>query len=232
VPAYSDPGKVQEGPDVWHAPDGERVLAAGEWALVRAGLGLAWDAVELARAAGTADATGLPVFDALQPGQQIALLAQVGAALSDPEVPAPPLTAATEGALAAVFALLRAWLEAELEGAVGGRDPAHVRGLLLGAVGQAAGRDGPLPEPTEADVPEWELLFEEVEARLFWDTDYELGDAFLDLPPDAGHEQLDQHGIDPDYFTAVPDDPDDEGLNAARRVLAGLTGRPISPNRP
>jgi hypothetical protein len=31
------------------------------------------------------------------------------------------------------------------------------------------------------------------------------------------------HGIDPDYFLAVPDDPDYAGLEAARRTLAELT---------
>ena len=44
--------------------------------------------------------------------------------------------------------------------------------------------------PGHQDV--WDLLIEEVEARLFWDADWEMGDVFLDL-----------HGIDPDYFTAV-----------------------------
>lgn len=53
-------------------PDGDRVLAAGEWALARAGLGLTWDAVEIAREAGTGDATGVRAFDVLRPGQQVA----------------------------------------------------------------------------------------------------------------------------------------------------------------
>ena len=206
---------------MWHAPDDDRVLTAGEWALARAGLGLAWDAVEIADEAGTGAATGVRAFDVLQPGQQVALLAQVGTALSDPATPAPPLTAATEGALAAVFAQLRAWLEVELDTG----ETTECRRLILGAVGEAAGRDGPLPEPTESDQGEWELLFEEVEGRLFWDTDYELGDVFLDLPPQAARADLALHGIDPDYFLAVPDDPDDEGLAAARRTLTELTGR-------
>jgi hypothetical protein len=182
---------------------------------------LAWDAVEIADESGTGDATGVPVFDVLQPGQQVALLAQVGTALSDPASPAPPLTAATEGALAAVFAQLRAWLEVELYDA----DKAECRRLILGAVGDAAGRDGPLPEPTESDHNEWELLIEEVEARLFWDADWEMGDVFLDLPPKEVRADLMLHGIDPDYFLAMPDDPGNDGLAAARRMLAELTGR-------
>src|SRR4051794_34540914 len=99
---------------MWRTPDGDRVLTPGERELVRAGLALAWDAVEIAAEASTGDATGVRVFDVLQPGQQVALLAYVGTALSDPAVAAPPLTAATEGAVAAAFAQLWAWLEVEL----------------------------------------------------------------------------------------------------------------------
>jgi hypothetical protein len=167
------------------------------------------------------------VFDALQPGQQVALLAQVGTALSDPAAPAPPLTAATEGTLAAVFAQLRAWLETELYDG----EKAECRRLLLGAVGDAAGRDGPLPAETEPDAGEWELLIEEVEARLFWDADWEMADVFLDLPPEEARADLALHGIDPDYFTAVPDDPEGDGLAVARRTLAELTGREADAGR-
>ena len=49
---------------MWRTPDGDGVLAPGEWALVRAGLELTWDAVEVAREAGAGDATGVRVFDA------------------------------------------------------------------------------------------------------------------------------------------------------------------------
>jgi hypothetical protein len=55
-----------------------------------------------------------------------------------------------------------------------------------------------------------------------------MADDFLDLPPEAVEAQLDYYGIDRDYFTAVPDDLDDKGLEAARQLLADLTerGRP------
>jgi hypothetical protein len=66
-------------------------------------------------------------------------------------VRAPPLTAATEGASAAVLALVRAWLEMEPDGSAGDGDAADVRRLPLRAVGQAAGRDGPPPESSEPD---------------------------------------------------------------------------------
>src|SRR5207245_4716572 len=130
--------------------------------------------------------------------QQVALLAQVGPALSDPSVPAPPLTAATEGALAAVLAQVRTDLEMELDA----RDSTECRRLILAAVGDVAGRDGPLPEPTAADWDEWEMLIEEVEARLVWDADWEMADVFLDRQPEEARGDLVLHGIGPDYFLA------------------------------
>jgi hypothetical protein len=56
-----------------------------------------------------------------------------------------------------------------------------------------------------------------------------MADVFLDLPPEETRADLALHGIEPDYFTAVPDDPDDAGLAAARRALAELTGREADP---
>jgi hypothetical protein len=207
---------------MWHTPAGDRVLTPGEWALVRAALGLAWDTVETAADAGDEEATGVRAFDALQPGQQVALLALVGKALSDPTVVAPPLTAATEGAAAAVLAQVREWL---LGNELADTDRTECRRLILAAVGEVVGRDHPLPALTDTDPDEWELLIDEVEARLLWDTDYALGDLFLDRSPDEVRPEMAMHGIEDDYFTAVPDDPDHAGLEAARRALAELTGR-------
>jgi hypothetical protein len=53
-----------------------------------------------------------------------------------------------------------------------------------------------------------------------------MGDVSLDLPPQQTRADMVLHGIDPDYFLAVPDDPAHAGLEAARRTLARLTGRP------
>jgi hypothetical protein len=106
-----------------------------------------------------------------------------------------------------------------------GFDPTATRRLILEAVGDATGRDEPLPAVTGPERGEWELLLEEVERRLFWDADWEMADLFLDLPPDVARLRLDQYGIDPDYFVAVPADPDGQGVAVARRSLAQLTGR-------
>jgi hypothetical protein len=175
---------------MWHTPAGDRVLSPGEWALVRAGLDLAWDAVEVAAEAGTDAATGVRAFDVLKPGQQVALLALVGTAVSNPTVPAPPLTAATEGALAAVLAQVRAELEMELDAS----DSTACQRLILGAVGNPAGRDRPLPAPADRKWGEWEMLIDEIESRVLWDTEYALGDLFLDRSPEETRADMVLHG--------------------------------------
>jgi hypothetical protein len=122
---------------MWRTPAGDRVLTPGEWALVRAGLAPAWAAVEAARdTPGGPGITGVRAFDALQPGQQTGLLARVGRALSDAHAPNPPLTAVTEGALAAVLGVDRAVLPLELDGPgyLAG-EPRAWRRHVLGAVG-------------------------------------------------------------------------------------------------
>ena len=180
---------------MWHSLDGDRILTSGEWWLVQASLELTWDAIDTATEDdGDQDATGVRVFDDLQPGQQIGLLALVGKALTDPNMPSPLLSAATEGTLAAIFAMLRGWLDVELDAG----EQIAIRQLILVAVGNDE-RDYPLPIVTNPDGDEWKILLEEVEDRLLWDADFEMGDVFLDLPSDAGKGQMRLHGIDPDY---------------------------------
>jgi hypothetical protein len=68
---------------MWRTPGGDRILTPGGWALVRAGLARAWDAIEAARQApGGPGPTGVRVFNALQNGRQVGLLAHAGGAQS------------------------------------------------------------------------------------------------------------------------------------------------------
>lgn len=129
-----------------------------------------------------------------------------------------------------MLATVRAELEVELDvAAMKGEEeePTEVRGLLLAACGDEGGRDEPLPEVACADRDEWELLLEEFEGRILWDADYATGDAFLDLPPDEARERLGTFGIDPDYYLAVPDEPTEAGVTAARQTLTRLLGLPV-----
>jgi hypothetical protein len=208
---------------MWRTSCGNRVLTDPEWELYATGLDRLRDEAESDLAVGADDVeTGVAAFDRLTAGQKLALLADTARVLRDPAVPPPRHTAANEGAIQAVFTTLWADLAADLDADDGGPGPADLRPLLLAAYGD--GRDDPPPDPRSADREEWTALLEEIEARVFWDADFELGDYFLDLPPDVARERLRVVGIDPDYFLTVSPDPGESGLTAARQTLARLLG--------
>src|SRR5437660_1036045 len=101
---------------MWRMQDGDRVLTEAEWTLFSTGLDLLRDFIEEDIHAETNDAeTGIAVFDRLTPEQKLALLADTTHALRDPATPMPHHTAANEGAIAAVFSMIRVELEMELD---------------------------------------------------------------------------------------------------------------------
>jgi hypothetical protein len=208
--------------------DGDRVLTEAEWALFRTGLGELWDLIEdEGDQDGGLSETGVRVFDALQADQKLALLADVGTALSDPLLPTPRHTAANEGAIAAVFATVRQALEEEIASvSEEGATSTKVRSLLLAAADSEDTFED-IPEPSEEDAEEWGWVLDSVEDRIFWDADYEMGDEFLDRPPDEARELLARMGIDSEYYLADPREPDEAGLVAVRQTLARLLGRPV-----
>jgi hypothetical protein len=140
--------------------DGDRVLTAAEWGLFRVGLGDLWDLVEddVTEDIGLS-ATGVQVFDALQPEQKLALLADVGQALRDPAIPTPRHTAANEGAIAAVFATVRQALVEEIEcAAEKDSTPTEVRALLLAAAADEGERPDDWPAAADGDGEAWDVL--------------------------------------------------------------------------
>ena len=212
---------------MWRMHDGNRVLTDAEWEVFATGLDLLRDFIESDISAGEDDTdTGVPAFDRLTAEQKLALLADVAAAVRDPAVPMPRHTAANEGAIMAVFHTARDMLETEIDAATtpGGGTGSEVRRAILAACPPAEDREEPLPDLTSTDPDAWDWLLEEIESRVFWDYDFDLGDEVLDLPPDQARVVLEGAGIDPDYFLAVPAEPDERGLTAARKTLARLIG--------
>jgi hypothetical protein len=229
IKADHDLRTAMEDRTMWRMQDGDRVLTEAEWALFRVGLDALWDYIEDDRKeqAGLSD-TGVRVFDALQPEQKLALLADVGQALRDPAIPTPHHTAANEGAIAGVFAMVRQALEQEIDlGAEEKQGETQVRSLLLAAAKDSDEQPEALPALTEEDVEAWDGVLETIEDRIFWDADYEMGDEFLDRPPEVSRELLARMTIDSEYFTAIPREPDEAGLAAVRQSLARLLGRPV-----
>jgi len=109
----------------------------------------------------------------------------------------------------------------------GEEKPTDIRRLLRAVCEESEEREEPLPDATAIDAEEWNWLLEEFEDRIFWDTDFAMGDAFLDLPPDEAREKLRFLRIDPEYYLAVPDEPGEAGLIAARQKLARLLDLPV-----
>lgn len=215
---------------MWRMQDGNRVLTEAEWRLFSTGLALLRDSIEDDIRSETDNAeTGIAVFDRLTLEQKLALLADTAQALRDTATPIPHHTAANEGAIAAVFSMIRVELDTELDAASteGEEEPTEIRRLLRAVGAESGEREEPLPDETATDAEAWDWLLEEFEDRIFWDNDFAMGDEFLDLPPDEAREKLRFMRIDSDYYLAVPDDPDEAGLIATRRTLARLLDLPV-----
>jgi hypothetical protein len=207
---------------MWRTSAGERVLRGAEWDLVRVALAGLWDEVEgQFHGEAPAFASGIVAFDDLQPAQKLAMLAQAARALHDEATPSPELTAHSEGALAAVFAYAREAARDEI--AVG--ESVYWRRLILAACREAdADPDDVLPGADCLDVGEWDLLLECLGERIFWDADYEMGDAFLDADPREARAKQEEMGIPEHYYLAEAPDPADDELPGVRRELCSLLG--------
>jgi hypothetical protein len=220
---------------MWRTHTGDRVLTDAEWCLFEVGLDGLRDSIEVdISTQGDDTETGVSVFDRLTPEQQLVILADTASALRDPNIPTPRHTAANEATIAAVLAEVRGALEMELdyarmEGVSLTAETTEVRRMILALWEDDSEEWGePLPNNTDADAEGWVLLLELFEERILWDCDFEMGDEFLDLPPDVARERLQLCRIDPDYYLTSPDEPDAATLTGARRTLARLLGLPTT----
>src|ERR1700756_1591307 len=98
----------------------------------------------------------------------------------------------------------------------------QIRPLLRAACEGREDREEPLPDVQNTDSDAWKWLMEEVQEGIFWDYDFAIGEKFLDLPPEEAQEKQQAFGLEPDYYLAVPDEPDEAGLITARQTLARL----------
>lgn len=216
---------------MWNMRNGSLVLTKAEWELFSIGLDLLQDSIEEDIRTGTDDSdTGVTVFDHLTPEQKLSLLADTTLALVDAATPIPYQTAANEGAIAAIFSTISGEVEKELEFAkMEGSDEKSVdiRRMLRAVCNRAGEREEPLPGEDSTDFDEWDWLLHEFKSQIFWDTDYAMGDEFLDLPPYIAQQSMKCLGIDPDYYVAIPDEPDWRRLTSARQTLARLLRHPV-----
>ncbi|SIN69369.1 hypothetical protein SAMN05444166_0170 [Singulisphaera sp. GP187] len=220
---------------MWRTQRGVRALRIAEWELFREGIDTLWDSIEESFDSPGDFTTGVEVFDRLQPNQQLAMLVLVGQALRDKDLPAPDLTATTEGTVAAVFEHLRneVAMEIDLEDDIKRDQPESadevtlLRRRILAACRECRGFGGARPPAETSRKGEtWESLLETLASRILWDDgDYDMAADFIDEEPEERRAKMALMGIAPDYFVDIAPDPTDEELETIRADLRELTGR-------
>jgi hypothetical protein len=148
----------------------------------------------------------------------MAVLHQVGMALLRPDVPCPELTAVLDAGVAAVFQHLRSCLELEI-----GKPPPYRptwRRWIAGAC-RECGVPG-IPKLSSVDAGAWDSCIQGLEDRILWDADYDIGDNFMDGPPEVDEAMKQMFGVSDDYFTAIPPDPRPEEVPRLREELMAL----------
>jgi len=209
---------------MWRTSAGDRVLRGAEWKLFRAGVALLRLELKDALPDDISVATGVRVYDALPPGQQLLQLALVAEALHDEQISAPELSAVNEATVAAVFAELLHALTLELDAPRGPEDADAywVRQLIRTACRERADEFDALPQRQARDREAWQVLLDELASRILWDCDYALGDEFLDDAPDEAHGRMQLLGIHADYFVALAPEPTRQQVKEARLTLRRL----------
>ena len=162
-------------------------------------------------------------FDRLTYGQKIAVLSTVANGLLRDDVPAVPLTAVLEAAIAAVFEHLRNSLTFEIDEGTG----TIWRKLIVAAREEMEGVG--VPRVTCRDHNEWDCEIQELSDCILWDADYECGDLFLDQPPERSESLHREFRIPDGYFTAITEDLTDQQAEdrivEMRRLCVAVMGK-------
>lgn len=211
---------------MYRTSQGERTLQGAERRLFVESLGMIVDYLS------TDDyEAGIAQFDDLQRNQKIAVLLGVSKALLRDNVSAPPLKAASEAAVAAVYRHVQERVADEIE-MLGscqlegeedawGEEPDDAgpswRTLVRDAC-QETLRVDDLPATDEANTEKWSFLVDCLQDQVLWDSDWEITEP-QDVAPDQRQDIGQKMGIEDDYYVWIPPDPTD---GSAARMLAEL----------
>lgn len=204
---------------MWRTPEGNRTLSGVEAEVLLEGLRSL--AAEL-RDQRDDHESDVPAFDALSFGQRVSTLHDVANGLLRSDAPVAVHTAANEAAIYAIYRQLhRTMVDELILSDEGDEECLDVRELLHRA-GSALRMEATPPVECTDDT-DWERLIESLCDRVLWDRDFEIGNLFLDSPPDTARSSLDgESEVLVPYFSAVPNDPPDARVE---RILAELLKR-------
>jgi hypothetical protein len=207
---------------MWRTSSGERTLQGAEARLFAEALGSLLDEVYTDQLCDYD--LGLPCFDNLTYGQKVSVLAVVGNGLLREEVPAVPLTAVLEGAIAAVFQQVVNCVIFEIDEPEVGNS---WRKMIVAARKEMEGEE--ICDPACEDQGEWDIEIQELSDCILWDADYESDDLYLDRPPEEARELRREMGVSEDYFAAVADDLTEEQTEAKVAELRSLCAAVAGP---
>ena len=198
---------------MWQTSRGERTLQAAEAELVARAIDTMVDALLMHIDVDWVDEpgvcqTGIDVFDRLSPSQRISLLHELALHLLSETASSPTRTAATDGAVAAVFVEVRDQVNIEIELFEPSQDSPERRPWRERVLRAGKQMNDPLvlPDPSCRDMSRWEEVIRSLSDSVLSDRDFEMAQSFSVADPDAVHRQK-LMGIDQAYFTCVPDEP-------------------------
>ena len=213
---------------MWRTPAGVRFASGFEAELLRELLGCLYDEVDTAVRyddPGLAAETGVRLFDQLQPTQQVALLAEVGQALLDPNTSPPELTAVREATIAALMETLRCGILFEAERQVVDEELVlDWRQLLIDCLAEQSLEDDEVHAADCTDAEEWEYSISSFASNFLWDADYDMEDITADLGPEHSSALHALMRFPDDYFSEVAPDPLEKDLPSIRAQLNAITG--------
>jgi hypothetical protein len=207
---------------MWNTATGKRTLKGAEAALFAEGVltliddSSVWDFEDYPM--------GIKAYDTLTPGQMVSVLWTVAQGLLKDDVKPVKRSAALEAAIATVFIQIKDRTEVELDKMGSGFD---CRQMVL-AAREAAQAEG-VPPLACSDYDTWEFEIEKIEDKILWDHDFDTCNLTMDLPPEQSESVRELMGIPDDYVLTIPEDLNQEQMEATIAEIRKLCSRVAVP---
>lgn len=203
---------------MWHTADGLRVLTSQEWKVFALGLDMLWSLLDADLENGTESRfTDVEIFESLSHPQKLLILSQVAEALRERNVPAPPDHPYYDAAVQAVIQIMQGMLHDEME--FGESDDNQQ--ALWQVFDWTEMKSWEPKSIKKMKRKDWDSLVRMFEESIV-DGDHELAALVMDQSPEEAAAFKQIMGIDSDYFTAIPPEPDEAMQSKARATLQRL----------
>ena len=221
---------------MWETSEGIRTLEGAEAYLVRELVHYLLDQILVGVEINEPHRSDVPIFDALQPTQQLVMLSQVAQGLLSHGAQPVPLTAINEGAIYALFCELRALIEIEIDfERLGESHENTIRAAAIDAWSQHhqwsdPGEDGDdIPNSHSMDVDQWAWFVELIADQILWDRDFNLDGLVADIQPEKADQLKAYLGIERDYYSTVAPDVNDIDIEVISEQIRALVPASDSP---